>query len=137
MKHSGAEAAAAVFEPVRGDREALKRDIVHHLVHHVGKDPIYSTTRDWLTATSLAVRDRLIERRLFTKRHYAQLDVKRVYYLSMEFLLGRMLGSALCNMGMYDECVAALRELDVDLDDIEDMEPDAALGNGGLGRLAA
>lgn len=127
----------AVYEPAKGDRESLKRDIVNHLVHWVGKDPLHATTRDWLTATAFAVRDRLIERRIFTKRFYDEQDVKFVYYLSMEFLLGRLLTNALLNMGIYEECVAALGELGVDLEDIEGMEADAALGNGGLGRLAA
>ena len=126
-----------VYEPTKSDKASLKRDIVNHLVHWVGKDPLHANTRDWLTATAFAVRDRMIERRMFTKRFYDETDVKLVYYLSMEFLLGRLLTNAMLNMGIYEDCVAALHELGVDLEDIEDMESDAALGNGGLGRLAA
>ncbi len=124
-------------QPLASDKDTLKKTIRDRLIHNVGKDPLHATARDWLNAVSFAARDRLIERRMFTKRHYNEEGVKRVYYLSMEFLLGRMLKNALLNMGFFEECVAALEELGVDINEIEDLESDAALGNGGLGRLAA
>jgi len=124
-------------QPRAADKETLKRTIRDHLIHRVGKDPLGATQRDWLHAVSYAVRDLMIERRMYTSRHFFQEQVKRVYYLSMEFLLGRTLTNALLNMGAYDACVEALGELDVDYCAIAELEPDAALGNGGLGRLAA
>ncbi|MGE3507655.1 MAG: glycogen/starch/alpha-glucan phosphorylase [Vicinamibacterales bacterium] len=119
------------------DRAALRKSIAHRLVYSLGKDPSTATTRDWFHATALAVRDRLIERWMDTTRTYEQLDSKRVYYLSMEFLTGRLLSNSLMNIGLSDEVRDALNDLEVDLDQIRGIEQDAALGNGGLGRLAA
>jgi len=124
-------------QPLASDRDTLRQNIRDRLIHIVGKDPLQATTRDWLHAVSFAVRDRLIERRMFTKRHYNEEGVKRVYYLSMEFLLGRLLVNSMLNLGIYEACVGALEDLGVELEDIEGLESDAALGNGGLGRLAA
>ena len=124
-------------QPLASDRDTLRQNIRDRLIHIVGKDPLHATTRDWLHAVSFAVRDRLIERRMFTKRYYNEEGVKRIYYLSMEFLLGRMLMNSMLNLGIYDACVGALSDLGVELEDIETLESDAALGNGGLGRLAA
>jgi starch phosphorylase len=124
-------------QPLPSDVDTLRQNIRDRLIHIVGKDPMHATTRDWLHAVSFAVRDRLIERRMFTKRYHQEADVKRVYYLSMEFLLGRLLINSMLNLGIYDACVQALEDLGVELADIEDLEADAALGNGGLGRLAA
>jgi starch phosphorylase len=103
----------------------------------MGKDPITATTRDWFNATAYAVRERLIERWMETMRSYYRSDAKRVYYLSMEFLTGRLLSNSLLNMGFYDECREALSDLELDYERIHEQEKDAALGNGGLGRLAA
>jgi starch phosphorylase len=103
----------------------------------MGKDPITATHRDWFHTTAYSVRERLIERWMETMRSYYQSDAKRVYYLSMEFLTGRLLSNALLNMGFYEECREALSDLELDIDRIRELETDAALGNGGLGRLAA
>ncbi|ROR29583.1 glycogen/starch/alpha-glucan phosphorylase [Inmirania thermothiophila] len=119
------------------DPAALAQAILERLFFTVGKDTVTATDRDWLHAAAYAVRDRLVERWMETQRSYYRRDVKRVYYLSMEFLLGRLLVSGLINLGILDEARAALRRLGIELERIRDLEPDAALGNGGLGRLAA
>ena len=119
------------------EKEDLKRSILKRLVYSVGKDTDFAVPRDWCVALTLAVRERLMDRWMATtKRVYAS-DAKRVYYLSMEFLIGRLLADTMLNLGITDVCRAALEDLGVDLDEILQEEPDAALGNGGLGRLAA
>lgn len=125
------------YQPLGNDPAELQRSIRARLIHTVGRDPEFATPRDWLHAVAYAARDRLIERRLFTRRHFNECNSKRVYYLSLEFLIGRMLINGLLNMGFLDEAQEALDELGVNLDLIAELEPDAALGNGGLGRLAA
>ncbi|MDH4065068.1 MAG: glycogen/starch/alpha-glucan phosphorylase [Acidobacteriota bacterium] len=122
-------------EPLGRDRASLRKAIAHRLLYSLGKDPRTATPRDWLHATALAVRDRLIERWMRTTEAHGH--AKRVYYLSMEFLTGRLLSNSLLNIGLEEDCRAALADLEVDLDDIRTIEQDAALGNGGLGRLAA
>ena len=123
--------------PLSCDKDALKESIRDGLIHIVGKDPLNATRRDWLQAVSYAARERIIERRMYTKRLFNQEQVKRVYYLSMEYLIGRMLVNSLMNLGFYENCKDALKEMGVDLHEIVGLESDAALGNGGLGRLAA
>jgi starch phosphorylase len=88
-------------------------------------------------AVALAVRDRLMDKMLETEQRYERADAKQLYYLSIEFLIGRSLGNNLHNLGIYDFCREMLLEMGVDLDEVEESEDDAALGNGGLGRLAA
>ena len=119
------------------EKEDLKRSILKRLVYSVGKDTDYAVPRDWCIALTLAVRQRLMDRWMATTKRVYQSDVKRVYYLSMEFLIGRLLADTMLNLGMADLCRAALADLNIDLDEILHEEPDAALGNGGLGRLAA
>src|SRR5579871_763011 len=119
------------------DADSLRRAINEHLLYTVGKDSVAASKRDWLFAVSSAVRDRLVERWMNTTRLQYKQNVKRIYYLSMEFLPGRMLTNALIALDLYDECHDALRELGLDLDELDTLEPDPALGNGGLGRLAA
>jgi starch phosphorylase len=119
------------------EKEDLKRSILKRLVYSVGKDTDYAVPHDWLVALTLAVRQRLMDRWMATTKRVYDTDVKRVYYLSMEFLIGRLLGDTMLNLGMVDLCRAALEDLHIDLDEILEQEPDAALGNGGLGRLAA
>src|SRR5512138_329338 len=119
------------------DKEALKRSLVNLLVYTMGKDHITATHRDWFHTTAYAIRERLIERWMETMRSYYQADAKRVYYLSLEFLTGRLMANSLLNMGFYDACREALGDLDLDIHRIMELENDAALGNGGLGRLAA
>ncbi len=119
------------------DVAALRRAIVGKLTYSVGKDPLVATPRDWFVATALAVRDRIVDRWMpSTRQTYAD-GRKRVYYLSLEFLIGRLLFDSLNNLGLVDPVRSALEELGVSLDDLREIEPDAALGNGGLGRLAA
>jgi starch phosphorylase len=119
------------------DRESIRKSIADGLVYALGKDPCTATPRDWFHATASSVRDRLVERWLETARRQQASDAKRVCYLSMEFLTGRLLSNSVMNLGLYDECREALSSLELDYDAIREMEPDAALGNGGLGRLAA
>lgn len=126
-----------VFTPLGSDKNALKHSIRNHLIHSVGADPETATSRDWLTAVSLATRERMVERWVLTRRHYRELNTKRVFYLSMEFLIGRSLINGLLNLGVYEAARDALGEFGIDLAEIAEMESDAALGNGGLGRLAA
>ena len=116
---------------------SLRDSISHHLVYTVGKDAVAASQRDWLYALSMAVRDLLIERWMDTTRRAYQQDAKRIYYLSMEFLPGRTLSNALIALGLHEQCVESLRGLGLDLDELDALEPDPALGNGGLGRLAA
>jgi len=127
------------YDKPGNDSDSLKRSLSNRLIFSMGKDPITATHRDWFHTTAYSVRERLIERWMETMRSYYESDAKRVYYLSMEFLIGRLLANSLLNMGFYEECKEALAdlELDVDLDRIRELEQDAGLGNGGLGRLAA
>jgi starch phosphorylase len=119
------------------DVAAFKRAVANKLIYAVGKDPVAASQDDWLNATSQAVRDQLVERWMMTTRaNYAQ-DLKRVYYLSMEFLIGRTFTNALLAVDLFDTVREALADFGVDMDALAEREPDAALGNGGLGRLAA
>ncbi|MFH1603399.1 MAG: glycogen/starch/alpha-glucan phosphorylase, partial [Pseudomonadota bacterium] len=115
----------------------MQQSISRRLAFSVGKDPITATSRDWFHATAFMTRDRLIERWMETMRSYYIADAKRVYYLSMEFLMGRTLMNSLLNLSIDKECSQALQQLGVDLGQLRETEADAALGNGGLGRLAA
>ncbi len=115
----------------------LQKAICRHAVYSLGKPWRNLSPYDRLTAVSLAVRDRMIERLLATEEEYRRQDAKRLYYLSIEFLIGQSLGANLRNLRLYDVCGDALRNLGANLRDLEEIEPDAALGNGGLGRLAA
>ena len=103
----------------------------------MGKDERAARPHDWLAATILTVRDEIIDKWMASTRAAHAAGAKRVYYLSLEFLIGRLLRDAIANLGRSAEVSAALAELGVDLAEIEEIEPDAALGNGGLGRLAA
>ncbi len=101
------------------------------------KDRTTVTDHDVLEAISLAVRDRLTRNWLKTQREYSENNIKKVHYLSLEFLMGSLLGNSLINLGLYEECRKLLESFDYDLDRIMREEPDMGLGNGGLGRLAA
>jgi starch phosphorylase len=119
------------------EKEDFKRSVLKRLVYSVGKDTDFAVPRDWCVALTLAVRERLMDRWMATTKQVYKDDVKRVYYLSMEFLIGRLLADTMLNLGITDVAREALADLGVDLDEILLEEPDAALGNGGLGRLAA
>ena len=132
--------AMAALKPVhqRGlDEAALGRAILEKLIYAVGRDPERAVNRDWGVALSLAVRDGIIDCWMSSTRQTYRDGRKRVYYLSMEFLIGRLLRDAMANLGITEPCRAALANLGVDFDEVLESEPDAALGNGGLGRLAA
>jgi glycogen phosphorylase len=124
-------------DPSGFDVETLKRAIVNRLTYTVGKDGYTATERDWLHTLCYTVRDRLIERWMQTQRSYYQSDAKRVYYLSLEFLIGRTLYNALLNMELDEPVRKALAEIGLDLEALREQEFEAGLGNGGLGRLAA
>ncbi|HKK13554.1 MAG TPA: glycogen/starch/alpha-glucan phosphorylase [Gammaproteobacteria bacterium] len=119
------------------DRASIKRSVANHLVYTVGKDPFTAKLRDWYHSLSYATRDRLIERWMETMRTYYREDAKRVYYLSLEFLIGRTLVNSLMNMDIAEEAREALQGIGLELETLREQEHDAALGNGGLGRLAA
>ena len=119
------------------DVAAFKRAVANKLIYAVGKDPVAASPDDWLNATSMAVRDQLVERWMATTRASYKQDLKRVYYMSMEFLIGRTFTNALLALDMHDTVKQALADFGVDIAQMAEREPDAALGNGGLGRLAA
>ncbi len=129
-------------EPVKGrsgptDSEELREAILAKLIYAVGKDTRTASSRDWFVALALAVRDRIVDRWMSATRRSHQAAGKQVYYLSVEFLIGRLLMDGLTNLGLTEPAREALAALGVDLAEIRQEEPDAALGNGGLGRLAA
>ncbi|MBI5233263.1 MAG: glycogen/starch/alpha-glucan phosphorylase [Deltaproteobacteria bacterium] len=119
------------------DSNTLKLSLARHLKYTIGKDTHSATLRDWFQCTAYVVRDYLMEGWLETHRSYYDNDVKRVYYISMEFLIGRTLRTSVVNLGIEDELKEALGEYGLDLEKIIEVENEAALGNGGLGRLAA
>ncbi|MER8611255.1 glycogen/starch/alpha-glucan phosphorylase [Mesorhizobium sp. M0435] len=119
------------------DPKTLADEVLQALKYRVGKGTNVATQYDWLTASIKVVRDRIVDHWMqATQEAYAQQE-KRVYYLSLEFLIGRLMRDAFSNLGLMDNMREALSSLGVDLDIIAALEPDAALGNGGLGRLAA
>ena len=124
-------------EPRARTVEAIQAEILERLIYSVGKDPIVARPHDWLAATILAVRDRVMDRWMESSRETWRTSHKRVYYLSLEFLIGRLMRDAMSNVGLIEPVRDALKNLNVDLGELINLEPDAALGNGGLGRLAA
>ena len=117
--------------------EAFRASIVRKLQCAVGKDAPHARPRDWYVATALATRDHVVEHWMAATRRTYQSGAKRVYYLSMEFLIGRQLMEALGNLGLTGTAREALQGLGISLDELRTLEPDPGLGNGGLGRLAA
>ena len=117
--------------------DVIDAQIIDALRHRVGKDERAAKPHDWYTAAVLAVRDQVIDRWMESTRRSYEAGAKRVYYLSLEFLIGRLLRDALNNLDLTGALERALRTHGFDLTDLEELEPDAALGNGGLGRLAA
>ena len=128
---------AETITDTRVEVSSLRDAVLAKLVSAVGKDPIVASDRDWFVATALATRDHVVARWMASTRKTYEAKTKRVYYLSLEFLIGRLLFDSLSNIGIAEPMRAALADLGVDLDKLRSIEPDAALGNGGLGRLAA
>ncbi len=120
-----------------GDQDKLREDILRHLVFTVGKASEKAAPHDWFMAVAHAVRDRMTEDWLLTQERFSHHEAKRVYYLSLEYLLGRMMVNSLYNLDLLETCRAALNDLGVDFETVRAVEEDAGLGNGGLGRLAA
>jgi len=125
------------LEPLGNDPNSLRDSLYRHLRYSLGKEFDNKSLRDVYLALTLSLRDRLLEKHLETEARYQAADAKRLYYLSMEFLIGRSLGSNLTNLGIFEACREALMDMDIDLEEVREQETDAALGNGGLGRLAA
>ncbi len=128
-------------EKAAEEREAqiirLRDAVLEKLTYSVGKDRNAASDRDWFVAVALAARDRIVNDWMVSVRGNYRENRRRVYYLSLEFLIGRLLIDALTNLQLVEPMRAALASLDIDLDKLRNVEPDAALGNGGLGRLAA
>ncbi|HTR63287.1 MAG TPA: glycogen/starch/alpha-glucan phosphorylase, partial [Candidatus Binataceae bacterium] len=125
--NGSAESNAALFT----------RLIDHHIRFTAAKRRIQLSKHDWYRVTALAVRDMLVEKMLETRARFERSDAKKVFYLSVEYLIGRSLENNLFNLGIIDTCREFLGENGLDLNLLFDEEPDAGLGNGGLGRLAA
>ena len=121
----------------RFEKDVFKRDVRNNVKTLFRKEVEEATPQQLFQAVSYAVKEAIIDDWLATQKQYEKDDPKTVYYMSMEFLLGRALGNNLINMTAYKEVKEALEEMGIDLNVIEDQEPDPALGNGGLGRLAA
>ena len=119
------------------DKEMFKRSVLYNVKTLFRKDITEATQQQIFQAVSYAVKDAIMDAWIATQKKYDEEDPKTVYYMSMEFLMGRALGNNLINLTFYDEVKEVLEELGCDINVIEDQEPDAALGNGGLGRLAA
>ena len=128
---------AAAGDDARSTVQELRNSFEHHLRHTLAKDRYTATNRDRYYAFALAVRDRLIERWIATQQTHHKRQVKRVYYLSLEFLIGRSLEHNVSNLRLEGACRQAALEVGLNWDDLLDQEVDAGLGNGGLGRLAA
>jgi starch phosphorylase len=140
LEASSSAGAADVLgrERLGGDVSSLKQSILEHLEYTLAELPGHvDSSWEPYVALAFAVRDRMIQRWIRTQDRYYEEDVKRVYYLSLEYLIGRTLGNSLINLGIAGECERALEELGYTLEDLREAEWDAGLGNGGLGRLAA
>lgn len=117
--------------------DQIKDKFLEHRRYSLAKDEFTATEHDNFLALSLVIRDMMIEKWVMTQQTYYKKNVKRTYYLSLEFLMGRTLGNSLVNLGVIDEVEEAMKELKLDVNQVRDEERDAGLGNGGLGRLAA
>jgi starch phosphorylase len=123
--------------PINAEQHSIGKSLANHLIYTSGRHAEAATTRDWYETSAHTVRDHLIERWVETVENYYDKDPKRVYYLSLEFLIGRMLSNAALNLGIDGQVRDSLHALGQNMEAVADMETDAALGNGGLGRLAA
>ncbi len=123
--------------PLGMEAASLEKDFCHYYINHLGRDSNCCLTHYAYDALSLVIRDRLMERWKKTRHAYDESDCKRTYYLSLEFLMGRTLGNAVLNLDLNENLAQALEAICLEFEELEDVEPDAGLGNGGLGRLAA
>uniref|UniRef100_A0A8C1GY69 Alpha-1,4 glucan phosphorylase n=1 Tax=Cyprinus carpio TaxID=7962 RepID=A0A8C1GY69_CYPCA len=120
-----------------GDVSEIKKSFNRHLHFTLVKDRNVATPRDYYFALAHTVRDHLVGRWIRTQQYYYEKDPKRIHYLSLEFYMGRTLQNTMINLGLQNACDEAIYQLGLDLEELEDIEEDAGLGNGGLGRLAA
>ena len=134
---AAANTAAVTTKKIRFDKELFKRSVLYNVKTLYRRTLEEATPQQIFQAVANAIKDQIVECWMETQKAYDKEDPKMVYYMSMEFLMGRALGNNLINMQGYDDVKDALEELGLDLNLVEDQEPDAALGNGGLGRLAA
>jgi starch phosphorylase len=118
-------------------KDAIKESFMRHLTRSLAKRPDKASNLDRYHALALTVRDLMVEKWIATKDEYEDHDPRTVYYISLEYLMGRTLGNALINLGILDAAEEAMKELGFDVETLRDEEVDAGLGNGGLGRLAA
>ncbi len=118
-------------------KDAIKEAFMRHLTRSLAKRPDKASNLDRYHALALSVRDLMVERWIATKDEYEDHDPRTIYYISLEFLMGRTLGNAMINLNIFEEAEAAMKELGFDVEALRDEEVDAGLGNGGLGRLAA
>ena len=116
---------------------SLANQFAENMEFRLAKDKTNFTLRDAYTALALSVRDRMMRKWLRTQQHYTENDVKKVHYLSLEFLMGRLLGNTLINLQYDKECADIMKDIGFNLDQLRESEKDMGLGNGGLGRLAA
>ncbi len=126
-----------VVQPVQSNVKNIKECIINHLMSFQGRDPERSGAPDVYKALAYTMRDLMVQKWIATQKTFYAKEKKRVYYLSLEFLIGRSLGNSMINLGIFDEAKQAVEELGFEMADIRNQEEDAALGNGGLGRLAA
>jgi len=124
-------------KPTTDTVAAFAASIRQHVRYSLGKKWEKLSDRDLFMAIALTVRDWMVDRMLATEERYQKVQAKRLYYLSMEYLIGRSLANNLSNLGLLEQCRETLLEMGVDLEEVQESESDAALGNGGLGRLAA
>tara|TARA_B100001093_G_scaffold133428_1_gene126119 strand:- start:4682 stop:7150 length:2469 start_codon:yes stop_codon:yes gene_type:complete len=134
MESQMSESAAA---QTPSQKEQIKEDILRILIRNQAHSPESATPGDWWRAVSLAVRGRMLETATSQHRSHRENNVRRVYYLSLEYLMGRLLENNLVNLGLYEDCRDAVAELGIDFNELLAEGPDMGLGNGGLGRLAA
>ena len=122
---------------VEATAKGIKNSILNHLKYTLAREPRLATERDWWLCTSYAIRDRALDCFLQTLRVHRENNTRRLYYFSMEYLMGRLLNDNLYNSGLYDSTVLALKDLGLNYEILREEEADMGLGNGGLGRLAA
>jgi len=137
-KSSSSKTLTTTTNELQGrDLKSLINSFIFHLEYSLAKDEYSATQHDCFKSLALLVRDRIVERWIETQQAYYKHDAKRIYYLSLEFLMGRTLGNSLINIGLYENVSRALIDLGYELEELREIEWDAGLGNGGLGRLAA